>query len=65
MSAKSGSLSIVSVQLWPLYGVEMWPLYGVDVWPRSRGVLSTILNGDTVGTKVSVRHRGPLIRSGR
>ena len=33
------------------------PLYGVERWPRNRGFLSTILNGDAVGTEVSVRHR--------
>ena len=33
------------------------PLYGVERWPQNRGFLSTILNGDAVGTKVSVHHR--------
>ena len=50
MSAKSESLSIVCVQL-------SCPLYGVERWPRGTGFLSTILNGDAVGTKVSVHHR--------
>ena len=39
------------------WDLESCPLYGVARWPRNRGFLSTILNGDAVGTKVSVRHR--------
>ena len=53
VSTKSVSLSIVCIQLEP----RKLPLYGVERWPRNRGFLSTILNGDAVGTKVSVRHR--------
>ena len=29
----------------------------VKWWPQNRGLLSTALNGDMVGTKVSDRHR--------
>ena len=36
---------------------ESCPLYGVERLLRNRGFLSTILNGDTVRTKVSVHHR--------
>ena len=36
---------------------ESWPLYRVERRPQYRGFLSAILNGDAVGTKVSVRHR--------
>ena len=54
MSAKLGSLSIVLRTIWDL---ESCPLYGVESWPQSRGFLSTILNGNAVGIKVSVCHR--------
>ena len=30
---------------------------GVEGWPQIRGFFNTILNGDAVGTKVSVRYR--------
>ena len=53
MSAKLRSLSIVSVQLGP----QKLSVYGVERWPQNRGFLSTILNGEAVGTKVSVHHR--------
>ena len=54
MSTKLGLLSIVCVQLGP----QSHSLYRVERWLRNRGFLSTtILNGDAVGTKVSVCHR--------
>ena len=40
-----------------IWGPKTWPLYGVEGWPLNRGFLSTILNGDAVGTKVSGRYR--------
>ena len=40
---------------------ESCPLYRVERWLRNIGFLSTILNGDAIGTKLS----GPLIRGGR
>ena len=35
----------------------MWPLYRVERWPQIRGFSSAILNGHTIGTKVSGRYR--------
>ena len=46
MSAKSGSLSIVHVELGP----QKCPLYGVAGCPLFRGCLSIEVNGRTVGT---------------
>ena len=43
---------------------ENCPQYAVEGWQRNRGFLSTILNGDAVRTKVSVRHRQGGCESG-
>ena len=56
MSAKSGSLSIVCVQLGPRkVSVIPW-LYGVAGCPLFRGCLSIEVNGRTVGTFRTVRY---------
>ena len=39
------------------FGPQKLSLYRVERWPQNRGFLSTILNGDAGGTKVSVHHR--------
>ena len=52
MSAKSGSLSIVCIQLGP----QKCPLYRVVGCPLFRGCLSVEVNGRTVGTFRIVRY---------
>ena len=53
MFAKSGLLSIVCAQLGPRKLSVIWSR---EVAAK-QGFLSTILNGNAVGTKMSVRHR--------
>ena len=52
MSAKSGSLSIVCIQL----GWQKLSVYGVAGCPLFRGCLSIEVNGKTVGTFGIVRY---------
>ena len=52
MSANSGSLSIVCLQLGP----RKCPLYGVAGCPLFRGCLSIEVNGRAVGTFRIVRY---------